>query len=185
MIVDEAYVDFGGESCVPLIQSYPNLLVVQTCSKSRSLAGARLGFALGQKALIEDLNRIRCSFNPYNINRLTAAAGIAAMQDEEYLEKCTAAIVQSRAWTTAQLRALAFAVQDSLANFVFARCPAMPGGQLYAGLKKAGILVRHFDAPRTADWLRITIGSQGEMESLIEAVKRIIGKEQRPCAQAL
>lgn len=185
VIVDEAYVDFGGESCVPLIQSYPNLLVVQTCSKSRSLAGARLGFALGQKALIEDLNRIRCSFNPYNINRLTAAAGIAAMQDEEYLEKCTAAIVQSRAWTTAQLRALGFAVQDSLANFVFARCPAMPGGQLYAQLKKAGILVRHFDAPRTADWLRITIGSQSEMESLIEAVKRIIGKEQRPCAQPL
>ena len=177
VIVDEAYVDFGGESCVPLIQSYPNLLVVQTCSKSRSLAGARLGFALGQKALIEDLNRIRYSFNPYNINRLTAAAGIAAMQDEAYLEKCTAAIVQSRAWTTAQLRALGFAVQDSLANFVFARCPAMPGGQLYAELKKAGILVRHFDAPRTADWLRITIGSQGEMESLIEAVKRIIGKE--------
>lgn len=177
VIVDEAYVDFGGESCVPLIQSYPNLLVVQTCSKSRSLAGARLGFALGQKALIEDLNRIRYSFNPYNINRLTAAAGIAAMQDEAYLEKCTAAIVQSRAWTTAQLRALGFAVQDSLANFVFARCPAMPGGQLYAELKRAGILVRHFDAPRTADWLRITIGSQGEMESLIEAVKRIIGKE--------
>ncbi len=141
VIIDEAYVDFGGESCVPLIEKYPNLLVVQTYSKSRSLAGARLGFALGQKTLIDDLNRIKYSFNPYNINRLTMAAG--------------------------------------LTNFIFARFPAVSGGELYARLKECGILVRHFEAPRTADWLRITIGSGTEMEQFVKTVRAILsGKEE-------
>lgn len=179
VVIDEAYIDFGGESCVPLIEKYPNLLVVQTYSKSRSLAGARLGFALGQKALIEDLNRIKYSFNPYNINRLTTVAGIAAMLDGDYFKKCTGAIIQSRAWTTEQLRGLGFTVLDSLTNFVFARCPQMPGGLLYAKLKAKGILVRHFEAPRTADWLRITIGSQSEMESLVKAVQEILAESEK------
>ena len=177
VIIDEAYIDFGGESCVPLIAKYPNLLVVQTYSKSRSLAGARLGFALGQKALIADLNRIKYSFNPYNINRLTTVAGIAAMLDGDYFKKCTQAIIKSRAWTTEQLRGLGFTVLDSLTNFVFAKTDEMPGGELYEALKKAGILVRHFDEPRTRDWLRITIGSQGEMESLVAAIRQILQKE--------
>ncbi len=177
VIIDEAYIDFGGESCVPLIAKYPNLLVVQTYSKSRSLAGARLGFALGQKALIADLNRIKYSFNPYNINRLTMVAGIAAMLDGDYFKKCTQSIIKSRAWTSEQLRGLGFTVLDSLTNFVFAKTDEMPGGELYEALKKAGILVRHFDSPRTRDWLRITIGSQGEMESLIAAIRQILQKE--------
>lgn len=177
VIIDEAYIDFGGESCVPLIAKYPNLLVVQTYSKSRSLAGARLGFALGQKALIADLNRIKYSFNPYNINRLTTVAGIAAMLDGDYFKKCTQAVIKSRAWTTEQLRGLGFTVLDSLTNFVFAKTDQMPGGELYEALKKAGILVRNFDSPRTRDWLRITIGSQEEMESLMAAIKQILQKE--------
>ncbi len=179
VIIDEAYVDFGGESCVPLIEKYPNLLVVQTYSKSRSLAGARLGFALGQKTLIDDLNRIKYSFNPYNINRLTMAAGIAAMEDQEYFEACTSEIIKNREWTTERLRELGFEVIDSLTNFIFARFPAVSGGELYARLKECGILVRHFEAPRTADWLRITIGSGTEMEQFVKTVRAILsGKEE-------
>ena len=174
VIVDEAYVDFGGESCVPLIDQYDNLLVVQTFSKSRQLAGARLGLAMGNAALIADLNRVKFSLNPYNINRLTLKAGQAALEDTAYFEKTRAAIMDTRAWTMQQLAARGFTVLDSRANFVFASTERINGGALYKKLKENGILVRHFDAPRIDNWLRITIGTPEQMQALMDAVDKIL-----------
>ena len=173
VIVDEAYVDFGGQSCVGLIDKYQNLLVVQTCSKSRSLAGARLGFAMGNAALISDLNRIKFSFNPYNVNRLTCLAGIAAMEDEEYFQTCTRTVAQTREKTAAALKTMGFTLTDSKANFLFAESSRIPGGELYRKLKEKGILVRHFDKPRLENRLRITVGSQQQMEALLTALKEL------------
>ena len=174
VIVDEAYVDFGGESCVPLIDQYENLLVVQTFSKSRQLAGARLGLAMGNAALIADLNRVKFSLNPYNINRLTLKAGQAALEDTAYFEKTRAAIMDTRAWTMQQLTDRGFTVLDSRANFVFASTKRISGCKLYKELKKNGILVRHFDAPRIENWLRITIGTPEQMQALMDAVDKIL-----------
>ena len=174
VIVDEAYVDFGGESCVPLIDQYENLLVVQTFSKSRQLAGARLGLAMGNAALIADLNRVKFSLNPYNINRLTLKAGQAALEDTAYFEKTRAAIMDTRAWTMQQLTDRGFTVLDSRTNFVFASTGRINGGELYKELKKNGILVRHFDAPRIQNWLRITIGTPEQMQALMDAVDKIL-----------
>ena len=174
VIVDEAYVDFGGESCVPLIDQYDNLLVVQTFSKSRQLAGARLGLAMGSAALIADLNRVKFSLNPYNINRLTLKAGQAALEDTAYFEKTRAAIMDTRAWTMQQLTDRGFTVLDSRANFVFASTGRINGGELYKELKGNGILVRHFDAPRIDNWLRITIGTPEQMQALMDAVDKIL-----------
>ena len=174
VIVDEAYVDFGGESCVPLIDQYENLLVVQTFSKSRQLAGARLGLAMGNAKLIADLNRVKFSLNPYNINRLTLKAGQAALEDTAYFEKTRAAIMDTRAWTMQQLTDRGFTVLDSRANFVFASTERINGGELYKELKKNGILVRHFDAPRIENWLRITIGTPEQMQALMDAVDKIL-----------
>ena len=174
VIVDEAYVDFGGESCVPLIDRYENLLVVQTFSKSRQLAGARLGLAMGNAKLIADLNRVKFSLNPYNINRLTLKAGQAALEDTAYFEKTRAAIMDTRAWTMQQLTDRGFTVLDSRANFVFASTNRINGGMLYKELKKKGILVRHFDAPRIENWLRITIGTPEQMQALMDAVDKIL-----------
>ena len=174
VIVDEAYVDFGGESCVPLIDQYENLLVVQTFSKSRQLAGARLGLAMGNAKLIADLNRVKFSLNPYNINRLTLKAGQAALEDTAYFEKTRAAIMDTRAWTMQQLTDRGFTVLDSRANFVFASTDRINGGVLYKELKKNGILVRHFDAPRIENWLRITIGTPEQMQALMDAVDKIL-----------
>ena len=174
VIVDEAYVDFGGESCVPLIDQYENLLVVQTFSKSRQLAGARLGLAMGNAKLIADLNRVKFSLNPYNINRLTLKAGQAALEDTAYFEKTRAAIMDTRAWTMQQLTDRGFTVLDSRANFVFASTERINGGELYKKLKKNGILVRHFDAPRIENWLRITIGTPEQMQALMDAVDKIL-----------
>ena len=174
VIVDEAYVDFGGESCVPLIDQYENLLVVQTFSKSRQLAGARLGLAMGNAKLIADLNRVKFSLNPYNINRLTLKAGQAALEDTAYFEKTCAAIMDTRAWTMQQLTDRGFTVLDSRANFVFASTGRINGGALYKELKKSGILVRHFDAPRIENWLRITIGTPEQMQALMDAVDKIL-----------
>ena len=173
VIVDEAYVDFGGESCVGLIDKYDNLLVVQTCSKSRSLAGARLGFAMGNAELISDLNRIKFSFNPYNVNRLTCLAGIAAMEDEEYFQNCTRTVAQTREKTAAALKTMGFTLTDSKANFLFAESSRIPGGKLYRKLKEKGILVRHFDKPRLENRLRITVGSEQQMEALLTALKEL------------
>ena len=173
VIVDEAYVDFGGESCVGLIDKYDNLLVVQTCSKSRSLAGARLGFAMGNAELISDLNRIKFSFNPYNVNRLTCLAGIAAMEDEEYFQTCTQTVARTREKTAAALKTMGFTLTDSKANFLFAESSRIPGGKLYRKLKEKGILVRHFDKPRLENRLRITVGSEQQMEALLTALKEL------------
>ena len=174
VIVDEAYVDFGGESCVPLIDQYENLLVVQTFSKSRQLAGARLGLAMGNAKLIADLNRVKFSLNPYNINRLTLKAGQAALEDTAYFDKTRAAIMDTRAWTMQQLTDRGFTVLDSRANFVFSSTERINGDELYKELKKNGILVRHFDAPRIDNWLRITIGTPEQMQALMDAVDKIL-----------
>jgi len=173
VIVDEAYVDFGGESAVSLIDRYDNLLVVQTCSKSRSLAGARLGFAMGNADLIADLNRIKFSFNPYNVNRLTCLAGIAAMEDEDYFRACTGAVAATRQRVTEELKEMGFTLTDSKANFLFAESSRIPGGELYRKLKEKGILVRHFDKPRLENRLRITVGSDRQMDALLTALREL------------
>jgi histidinol-phosphate aminotransferase len=175
VVVDEAYVDFGTESCVPLLRRYDNLVVIQTLSKSRNLAGGRIGFALGSAELIADMNRIKYSFNPYNMNRLSILAGAAAMEDEPYFQQCTAAVQENRTWTVNALKALGFTVLPSTANFVFAKSDRLSGGEVYAKLKERGILVRHFDAPaRIADYCRITIGSMEQMGNLIDTLKKIL-----------
>lgn len=173
--VDEAYVDFGGESCVPLIPKYENLAVIHTYSKSRSLAGARLGYLMANAALVEDMNRIRYSLNPYNINRLTLAAGAAAIDADAYYAARRAEIQKTRAWTKAALEARGFSVTDSRANFIFAKSDRVPGGDYYEKLKGMGILIRHFSKPEIADWNRITIGAPEEMEQLVRATDEILG----------
>jgi len=173
VVVDEAYVDFGAESCVPLTKEYDNLLVVQTMSKSRSLAGGRVGFAIGSADLIADLNRVKYSFNPYNINRLSLLAGAAAVEDEAYFQSCTAAVRVNREWTAQQLTAMGFTVLPSCANFLFAKWDRISGGELYRALKERGILVRWFDADRIRDFVRITVGSKEQMEALVETLKQL------------
>lgn len=179
VIVDEAYVDFGGTSCVPLLFKYDNLLVVQTFSKSRSLAGARLGFALSSREIIEDLNKIKFSFNPYNINRLSLAAGRAAMSDTDYFKACTSEIIRTREKTEDSLRELGFDVLPSSTNFVFARHPELSGADYYQKLRESGILVRHFDKERIRDFVRITIGTPEQMEQFLSVTKEFV-KEMRP-----
>lgn len=174
VLIDEAYVDFGAESCLPLIGRYPNLLVVRTFSKSRSMAGARLGYAFGCAALIAQLETVRNAVCLYSVNRMTQAAGIAACgENDYYMENCRR-IIASRDYTKDALRALGFEVTDSLGNFVFVRYGRVPGAALAAALRERGILVRRWDAPRIADWLRITVGSQAEMEALVRAVTEIL-----------
>ena len=174
VLIDEAYVDFGAESCVELVRSYDNLLVVRTFSKSYSLAGGRLGFAIGNQGLIEDLNKIKYSTNPYNINRLTMIAGTEAIKENDYYMQNCRIIEQNRAYTTDALRALGFEVLDSKANFVFARSPQIGGEELYLELKKRGILVRHFSKPAISEFNRITIGTLDEMQALVATVKKIL-----------
>ena len=174
VVIDEAYIDFGGESAIPLTKKYDNLLVVQTFSKSRSMAGARLGFAVGCKALIQDLNTIKYSVNPYNVNRMTMAAGLGALEDDDYFRTNCRKIMDNRAWTTNQLEALGFTVLPSMTNFVFAKNNAIPGKELYAQLKARGILVRHFGTPRLTDFIRITIGDESQMNTFIQATKEIM-----------
>ncbi len=174
VIVDEAYVDFGAESCVPLIPRYDNLLVTQTMSKSRSLAGGRVGYALGSGELIAALNRVKYSFNPYNVNRLSILAGAAAVEDDEYFQACTAAIRETRTRTVAALETLGFSALPSSANFVFARHGRLSGRELYETLKENGILVRWFDADRIRDFIRITIGSRAQMAALVEQLTHLL-----------
>ena len=174
VVIDEAYVDFGGESALPLIQKYDNLLVVQTFSKSRSLAGGRLGFAVGSKELIRDLKTIQYSTNPYNVNRMTMAAGIGALEDTKYFEENCRKIRENRAWATDALRQMDFTVLDSDTNFILARHSTVGGKALYLRLKEEGILVRHFDTPRLTDYVRITIGSDEQMKILVNTVKKIL-----------
>lgn len=174
VVIDEAYVDFGTESCVSLIHKYDNLLVTQTFSKSRSMAGARLGFGVGCASLISDLNAIKYSTNPYNINRMTMAAGIGVLSDEEYTRANCRKIIENREYTCRELKKLGFEYLESGANFVFAKHPKIGGQELYETLKERGILIRHFGKERIKDYIRITIGSIDQMQALIDTLKEIV-----------
>ena len=174
VVIDEAYVDFGGESCVPLVHKYENLLVVQTFSKSRSLAGGRLGYAIGNAALIRDLDSLRFSTNPYNVNSATLALGEAILDDEDATRRNCAVIMENRAYTAGALRALGFEVLDSCANFLFARSGQIDGAQLYQKLKARGVLVRHFTRPEIAQFNRITVGTRQQMDALLTAIRAIL-----------
>lgn len=174
VIVDEAYVDFGAESAVKLIDQYDNLLVTQTFSKSRSMAGARLGFGIANEKLIADLNTIKYATNPYNVNRMTEFAGVAALEENSYYMENAQTIIRNRQWTTEQLQKLGFTVLDSKANFVFAKSDKIDGEALYRKLKQRGVLVRHFTKDRIAQFNRITIGTMTQMEILIKNIKEIL-----------
>ena len=174
VVIDEAYVDFGGESAMPLIGEFTNLLVVGTFSKSRSLAGARLGFAVGNEALIADLNTIRYSTNPYNVNSMTIAAGTAALESNEYYMENCRTIIETRAWTKKELERLGFSVLDSKSNFLFAKNDSCPGEKLYRTLKERGVLVRWFDKDLIRSFVRITIGTKEQMERLIREIEGIV-----------
>ena len=174
VIIDEAYVDFGGESVIPLTRKYDNLLVTGTFSKSRSLAGGRLGFGIGCKALIADLNTIKYSTNPYNINRMTMAAGVGTLMDEDYVQKNCREIMAVREWTVQQLKKAGFVLTDSKANFIFAMHPKADGKEIYLRMKKKGVLIRHFDTPRLCRYNRITVGSKAQMEIFLEKLREVL-----------
>ena len=174
VLVDEAYVDFGGETALPLMDRFDNLLVVRTFSKSRCLAGGRLGYAFANASVIADLEKIKYSTNPYNVNRLTQLLGVATVDaDDYYREKCRE-IMETRAWTAKQLEKLGFFVLPSDTNFLFAKTNRMDGGQLYETLKSRGILVRHFKNPKISQYNRITIGTRQQMEVLIDTLKEVL-----------
>lgn len=176
VIIDEAYIDFGGESAISLLPECENLLVIQTFSKSRSLAGGRIGMAFGSPNLIADLNRIKFSINPYDISRLSLRFGVAAVTDKTYFDACRQEIMATRAYTTDQLTHLGFRVLPSLANFVFAAPNRISGSKYYQALKTRGILVRHFPEPRIRDFVRITIGTRDQMKTLLMATEEIFAE---------
>lgn len=176
VLIDEAYVDFGGTSCVELTKNFNNLLCVGTFSKSRSLAGARLGFAIANKELICDLETIKYSTNPYNINRLTQIAGTKAIEENEYYKNNCNQIIKNREFTINELSKLGFEILPSKANFIFAKSNKIDGLSLYQKLKEKGVLIRHFNKDRINDFNRITIGSKEEMEIFIQKVKEILGE---------
>ena len=174
VVVDEAYVDFGAESCVPLIHKYKNLLVTQTFSKSRSMAGARLGFGVACRELIADLNTIKYSTNPYNVNSMTLAAGLGTMEDEAYTQINCQTVRENREYLAGELAKMGFVQTPSMANFIFAKHEKISGERIYTALREKGILVRHFTAPRIAEYNRITIGAREEMEALVQALMEIL-----------
>lgn len=174
VLIDEAYVDFGGKSCIDLVRKYENLLVVRTYSKSRSMAGARLGYAFGSKALIEDLNRIKYSTNPYNINRLTLAAGEATIYDNDYYMDCCKKIIEIREYSKNRLSELGFTYLDSDTNFIFAKSDKISGEDYYKKLKENGVLVRHFSNPLISDYVRITVGTKEQMDKLFEVTEKLL-----------
>jgi len=174
VVVDEAYVDFGGETAIPLVAKYPNLLVVQTLSKSRSLAGLRVGFAVGHEDLIEALERVNNSFNSYPLGRLAIAGAVAAMEDKAHFEQTRQAVIRSRAALVQELAALGFEVLPSAANFVFARHPQRDAGELAAALRQRSIIVRHFRQPRIEQFLRITVGTDMQCRALTRALQEVL-----------
>ena len=174
VLIDEAYVDFGAESCLELIHRYDNLLVVRTYSKSRSMAGARLGFAFGHEDLIGDLEKIKFSTNPYNVNRLTLLAGEAAIDDNEYYMENCRTIAETRDYTEEKLSRLGFRCTDSKTNFIFAEHPSLDGGELYLALKARGVLVRHFTTPTISNYNRITVGTREQMDRMLQEIEAIL-----------
>jgi len=174
VIIDEAYIDFGGKSAIGLINTYDNLLIIHTFSKSRSMAGARLGFAAGPAPIIKDLNKIKYSFNPYNVNRITQVIGEAAISEEEYFIGKRREIIKTREYTKMRLKNLGFIMTDSCANFLFGKHPEIGGHILYSKLKNMGILVRQWNKPRISDYVRITIGTKEQMDALIAATGEIL-----------
>ncbi|MBR3234052.1 MAG: histidinol-phosphate transaminase [Atopobiaceae bacterium] len=175
VIVDEAYVDYGNESCAPLVRKHRNLVVVHTMSKSRNLAGAHIGWCLAQADLIQDLNDIKFSFNPFNLSAPTMAIGIAALEDEEYFRKCTTTICETRDRTIRTLEDMGFTVLPSATNFVFATHPSLPATEWCARLREAGVLTRYYNAPRIDNWLRVTVGTPEEMDVFLRETRRILG----------
>lgn len=174
VIIDEAYVDYCGESCLPLAVKYPNLVVVRTFSKSRNMAGAHVGFAVASKEIIEDMNKIKFSFNPFNLNSVTMAAGIAAVKDTDYLKKCVIRVINTRERFTKELENIGFEVIPSKANFVFCKHEDIKSQVLCDRLKEEGILTRHFADERLTDYLRITIGTDEEMMVVLITIKEIL-----------
>jgi histidinol-phosphate aminotransferase len=175
VVVDEAYIDFGGESALPLVEKYDNLIVVQTFSKSRSMAGARIGFAISSPELIKYLNDVKYSFNSYTMDALTIKLGTAAIRDREYFAETRDKIIATREWTKEELRKLGFVFGDSKSNFIFAKHPRVSGEALFAALKEKDIYVRHFSkSERINEYLRITIGTDEEMQTLITFLKEFI-----------
>ena len=174
MVVDEAYVDFGGESAVPLVARHDNLLVIQTFSKSRSLAGLRVGFAIGQRPLIEALERVKDSFNSYPLDCFAQAGAVAAIEDDTWFQDTRRKIIASRELLVRGLVETGFEVLPSQANFIFARHPRHRGAQLAAGLRQHNVLVRHFQKPRIEDFLRITIGTDDECRRVIALARELV-----------
>ena len=171
VVVDEAYIDFGGESALPLIEKYDNLLVVQTFSKSRSLAGMRLGFAMGNEKLIRYINDVKYSFNSYTMNQTTIAAGAAAIRDVEYFRKTVKKVVETREWSKEELKKLGFSFEDSKSNFIFATHKSVPAVKIFQAHRERHIYVRYFEKPRIDNYLRITIGTREEMQTLFDFLK--------------
>lgn len=174
VVIDEAYVDFGAESSVNLTKKFDNLITVMTYSKSRSMAGARLGFAIANEEIIKDLEKIKYSTNPYSINRLTNLAGIAALKDNSYYVENCKKIIEAREYTKVELQKLGFELTDSKSNFIFTKNSNIDGEMLYKKLKEKGILVRHFSKDRIKDYVRITVGTKEQMDALLAAIKTVI-----------
>jgi len=179
VVIDEAYVEFGAQTTLPLLNKYDNLLIVGTFSKSRSLAGARLGYAVANKELIADLNRIKFSINPYNVNRMTLVAGAAALNDDRYFRETRDKIITNREYFLAQIKTMGFRFTDSKANFIFTKHEKLDGRTIYRELREKGILVRWFDKERIKDWLRITIGNIDDMKAVIDALREITERQSK------
>lgn len=174
VVVDEAYIDFGGQTALPLIDKYENLLVVQTFSKSRSLAGMRIGYAMGNAKLIRYINDVKYSFNSYTMNQTALSLGVEAIKDTAYFEETRKKVIETREWTKQELRKIGFSFGDSMSNFIFATHARVPAEELFEALKKEHIYVRHFSKERISNYLRISIGTQKEMETLIAFLKNYL-----------
>lgn len=177
VVVDEAYIDFGGESALPLIEKYDNLLVVQTFSKSRSMAGMRIGFAMGNPKLIRYINDVKYSFNSYTMNRTALALGVAAIRDKAYFEETRRKIIATREWTKKELKKLGFSFGDSMSNFIFATHESVPAKELFEALRRENIFVRYFAKEHIDNYLRISIGTQEEMETLISFLRIFLSRQ--------